>query len=122
MSHGQLGNELLKVAEMMFGQLEKAVAVSLSPNDSVDGFGERVGEALALMGSGQTLIMADLFGGTPANAAARLVKAGSCHLVAGVNLPMLLEILGARGSCSLEKLTELASAAGLAGITTLTQI
>lgn len=107
---------------MMFGPQEKTAAVSLLPSDSADCFQERVVKAMAALGAEQTLILADLFGGTPANAAARQVKNGRCHLIAGVNLPMLLEVLGARNDGSLENLTELASNAGRSAVTTLTGI
>jgi PTS system mannose-specific IIA component len=121
-THGYLGNELLNVAEMMFGPQEAVAAVSLAAGDSVENFQARLAAALASLPGGETLILADLFGGTPANAAARLVRAGSCHLVAGVSLPMLLEVLGARAERGLADLTALAADAGRAAVTVLSDI
>lgn len=121
-THGHLGNELLNVAEMMFGPQEAAAAVSLAAGDSVEGFQARLAAALGALPDGETLILADLFGGTPANAAARLVRAGRCHLVAGVSLPMLLEVLGSRSGRGLADLTALAAAAGRAAVTALSAI
>lgn len=106
----------------MFGPQEAAAAVSLVPRDSVDGFEARLAEAKAALPDGETLVLADLFGGTPANAAARLVKAGRCHLIAGVSLPMLLEVLGARAELGLAELTALAADTGRAAVTALTDI
>ncbi|HSQ05754.1 MAG TPA: PTS fructose transporter subunit IIA [Burkholderiales bacterium] len=39
------------------------------------------------------LILADMYGGTPSNMAAKLVVAGKVEGVAGVNLPMLIRAL-----------------------------
>lgn len=121
-THGHLGNELLNVAEMMFGPQEAVAAVSLAPGDSVEGFLVRLAAALGSLPDGETLILADLFGGTPANAAARLVRAGSCHLVAGVSLPMLLEVLGSRSGRTLADLTALAADTGRTAVTVLRDI
>jgi PTS system ascorbate-specific IIA component len=46
--------------------------------------------ALAILDTPQTLVLTDVFGATPCNAAQKLVDGVNTKLLAGVNLPMLL--------------------------------
>ena len=42
------------------------------------------------------IILTDLFGGTPSNLAISLMKSAGIEVIAGVNLPMLIRLEGAR--------------------------
>ncbi len=42
------------------------------------------------------IILTDLFGGTPSNLAISLMEAGKVEVIAGINLPMLIRLAGAR--------------------------
>ena len=42
------------------------------------------------------IILTDLFGGTPSNLAISLMKSDNIEVIAGVNLPMLIRLEGAR--------------------------
>ena len=42
------------------------------------------------------IILTDLFGGTPSNLAISLMKSENIEVIAGVNLPMLIRLEGAR--------------------------
>jgi mannose/fructose-specific phosphotransferase system component IIA len=44
------------------------------------------------------IILTDLFGGTPSNLAISLMQAGRVEVIAGINLPMLIRLAGARKS------------------------
>ena len=46
-------------------------------------------------GSG-VIILTDLFGGTPSNLAISLLRTGEVEVIAGINLPMLIRLAGAR--------------------------
>ena len=41
-------------------------------------------------------MLTDLFGGTPSNLAISLMEAGKVEVIAGINLPMLIRLAGAR--------------------------
>ena len=41
-------------------------------------------------------MLTDLFGGTPSNLAISLLDAGRVEVIAGINLPMLIRLAGAR--------------------------
>jgi PTS system mannose-specific IIA component len=46
-------------------------------------------------GSG-VILLTDLFGGTPSNLAISLMEPGRIEVIAGINLPMLIRLEGAR--------------------------
>ena len=56
--------------------------------------------------------MTDLFGGTPSNLAISLLEPGKTEVIAGVNLPMLIRLAGARKTCDLRGAAEAAREAG----------
>jgi mannose/fructose-specific phosphotransferase system component IIA len=62
------------------------------------------------------LILTDLFGGTPSNAACIVAAKKNASVVTGVNLPMILEVVLARSGKNLKELTNLAVQSGKEGI------
>ena len=67
------------------------------------------------LGAASVLVLTDVVGATPCNVAQRLVDDVHSHLLAGVNLPMLIKILGSRTK-ALEGLAVEAKQAGCQGI------
>ncbi len=60
---------------------------------------EEIAAAIAKVDTGAGAIMlTDLFGGTPSNLAISLLDAGRVEVIAGINLPMLIRLSGARKS------------------------
>ena len=57
--------------------------------------------ALAEVGAEGTLVLTDMFGGTPTNVALPFLSAG-VEIVTGVNLPMLIKLVGEREGDLLE--------------------
>jgi PTS system mannose-specific IIA component len=56
-----------------------------------------IADAIAEVDSGEgTIILTDLFGGTPSNLAISLMRAGAVEVIAGINLPMLIRLAKAR--------------------------
>jgi mannose/fructose/sorbose-specific phosphotransferase system IIA component len=111
-SHADLGDALIRAAEMIVGSAEGLYAVPLLPEDSPETFGEKLETALQEIEGQETLILIDLFGGTPYNVAARQVLKEHVECVTGANLPMLLELMMSRNGGSL---TELAASIAQAG-------
>ncbi|MBS1240522.1 MAG: sugar transporter subunit, partial [Proteobacteria bacterium] len=63
--------------------------------------------------SGQgAVILTDLFGGTPSNLAISLMKEGTVEVIAGINLPMLIRLAGARDKMSIREAVAAARDAG----------
>jgi len=104
-THGGLGQALLDTAQMIVGQQENVRAVGLDPDSNLEQLRDRLDEAAARLDAGQgVLALVDLFGGTPANAMAALLRAHHYVCLCGVNLPMLLEALLQRDEMSLSEL------------------
>lgn len=111
-SHGELGNALIQAAEMIAGPAEGVHAVSLLPSESPEGFGQKLEEALTEIKGEETIILIDLFGGTPYNVAARKVLSDQNECITGANLPMLLELVTSREDYSLAELAAMITEAG----------
>jgi PTS system mannose-specific IIA component len=96
-SHGQLGRVLLETAAEIVGPFERAEALSVSRRDRLSDVEARVEASIArLEGEDGVLVLADMFGGTAANVALRLVGRRRVEVVTGCNLPMLLKASTAR--------------------------
>ena len=118
-AHGPLPAAFLESTYMILGELPQITSVSLMPGDSLEGLVDSLQAAVNEVNTGDgVLILLDMFGGTPANAAAFLTQqTNDLCAVTGVNLPMLLETFMARMSTDrLESLAETAIAAGHTGI------
>ena len=117
-SHGGLCRELLITAEMILGPAAQTAAAPLATGVSLQDFAAQLRQAVAaLQQEAGVLLLADLAGGTPCNVAAVLAaQSEGLRVVAGVNLPMLLEVLSRREGVSLEELSGIAATAGQGGI------
>jgi PTS system mannose-specific IIA component len=68
------------------------------------------------------IILTDLFGGTPSNLAISLMKSQSVEVIAGVNLPMLIRLEGARRTMDLKSAVGAAREAGRKYISVASEI
>ncbi|MEI3336011.1 MAG: mannose/fructose/sorbose PTS transporter subunit IIA [Clostridium sp.] len=100
-SHGEFAKGILQSSEMIFGEQENVKAVTLMPSEGPDDFKAKLKEAIASFDNqDEVLFLVDLWGGTPFNQANTLFEEhkDSWAIVAGMNLPMLIEAYGARFS------------------------
>ncbi len=92
-TQGQLADELLSAAETITGGLPHFRAVSLDWNGGIDEAIRRIGAAVRELDRGQgVLVLTDMFGSTPSNAALAVARSGAVEVVTGVNLPMVLRL------------------------------
>ncbi len=92
-THGQLATELVNAAEMIVGDLSHFTAVSIGWHDDVELAREAIGSAIErVRGTTGTLILTDMFGGTPANLGVTFLEEGRVEIITGVNLPMLIKL------------------------------
>ena len=117
-AHGHLAEGLVASSAMIAGPQDDVVAVTFDPSEGPDDLLAKYAAAVEASPSDQYLILADLFGGSPYNAAARFAAArDDADVVTGVNLPMLVEVLGRRMlGGNLAELVEVASTAGANGV------
>ncbi|MDQ0496522.1 MULTISPECIES: PTS sugar transporter subunit IIA [Paenibacillus] len=113
-THGKLSKEILRSTEMIFGHLDNVVGVTFEPGESVNGLVEKYKAALETIDWTDGLIfLVDLFGGSPYNAASRIVAGyEKMDIVTGVNLPMIVDLLTNRGLENVENLSDLVIRAG----------
>jgi PTS system mannose-specific IIA component len=89
-THGNVAKELVNALNMIVGDQEKVVALSIDWEVDVDVAKGHIGKAIAQCGKKDVLILTDMFGGTPTNLV--LPFAGErVEVVTGVNLPMLIK-------------------------------
>lgn len=118
-SHGDLSSQLIKSAEMIAGESEGVFSVSLYPGETPEDFEKKLNLVLAKIGDEETIILMDIFSGTPYNVSARQVLRDNVECITGANLPMLIELLMTRDGSSLSELAESITLAGQESIKNL---
>lgn len=115
-THGQFAPGIVQSCEMIFGKREKLRAVTLVPGEGPDDVLAKYEQAIKELGTEKILFFNDLMGGSPYNAACRLVATNENYgIVAGVNLPALIAMSALQdtddGSASIADIMEQALAA-----------
>ena len=96
-THGRLAAEFVVALEHVVGPQEAVAAVCIGPDDDMEARRKDIADAIAQVDRGKgVIILTDLFGGTPSNLAISLMKSENVEVIAGVNLPMLIRLEGAR--------------------------
>jgi PTS system mannose-specific IIA component len=96
-THGQLANELVSAAEMIVGEIPNVTAVSIGWHDDPDAAQTEVREAIDRVEKGEgTVVLTDMFGGTPSNLSLTFLEKDRVEVVTGVNLPMLIKLVSLR--------------------------
>jgi PTS system mannose-specific IIA component/PTS system mannose-specific IIB component len=123
-THGNLSEALIGTAKMIFGTMEHIAEVTFKPGEGIENLLDKYQSASDELGDDQVLFLVDLFGGSPYNAASRFVaRKEGMDVVTGVNLPMLIEVLGKRlAGGSLEELVQTARTAGADGIKSFKEV
>ena len=112
-THGQLAEEFVNAMEHVVGTQADVATVCIGPQDDMEQKRKEIAKAIKLVDSGSgAVILTDLFGGTPSNLAISLLKAGKTEVIAGINLPMLIRLAGARKDMDLTTATAAARDAG----------
>mgnify|MGYP001767511818 FL=1 len=118
-THGELADGMADAVRLIAGPQEQLKTVALREGDSIDELKTRIQAAITETNTGDgSLVFVDMLGASPSNAAAYLVR-DDVEIIAGVNLPMILEILGVRGSMPLRDVADMAMNAGKASIESL---
>ena len=115
-THGQLARELVAAAEMIIGEIPNVTAVSIGWHESPDDAQREIEDAIGRADSGKgTVVLTDMFGGTPSNLSMTLLEKGRVEVVTGVNLPMLIRLASLREEEEGDNLLELATEAAREG-------
>ena len=112
-THGHLAEQFVEAMEHVVGAQEAVATICIGPNDDMEQRREEIASAIGTVDSGNgVIILTDLFGGTPSNLAISLLDAGQVEVIAGINLPMLIRLAGARKSMGVVDAVEAAQTAG----------
>lgn len=121
-THGWAAEQLLKTAEMLLGEQENVGWIDFVPGENAETLIEKYNAQLAKLDTSKgVLFLVDTWGGSPFNAASRIVVDKEHYeVVAGVNIPMLVETFMARDdNPSFDELVALAVETGREGVKTL---
>lgn len=96
-THGRLAEEFVVAMEHVVGPQERIASVCIGPDDDMEARRADIAKAIKTVDKGRgVIVLTDLFGGTPSNLAISLMRAGHVEVIAGINLPMLIRLEGAR--------------------------
>jgi mannose PTS system EIIA component len=115
-AHAPMATALSEVARHVFSDVPQRVyAIDVQPQEGLDELERRLRVIVSARPSGERLIMVDVFGATPYNAAQRLSDLSGTRLLAGVNIPMLWRALSYQ-HLPLDQLVERAHMGAVQGV------
>lgn len=118
-AHGESAPALLKTAGMILGNFENVHPVTFLPGQGPEDLVEEYTRIVEASEAEETLLLVDLFGGSPYNAGAQFAATREgVDVVSGVNVPMLIEVISSAGrkNATLKSLVAKAHKAGTKGI------
>jgi mannose PTS system EIIA component len=112
-THGRLATEFVVAMEHVVGPQRAIETICIGPEDDMESRRADIARAIGEVDSGRgVIVLTDLFGGTPSNLAISLMKPGSVEVIAGINLPMLIRLEGARRTMNVRDAVAAAREAG----------
>lgn len=107
-THGGLARELVKTAKLVVGDQPDLTPVCLEMHEGIEDLKRKITSVLKPVTSPDDgcIILVDMFGGTPSNVSLMLAHEYPIQVVAGVNLPMLIEALSHRAVMDIKKLAD----------------
>ena len=110
-THGKMSEETVNLTKMVLGESEQLDFVTFVPGEGPEDLIKKYQDIIAKYNSEGTLFLVDLFGGSPYNAACRVVaETENTDVITGINVPMLLEVL------DVTELVQIAKNSGINGI------
>jgi PTS system mannose-specific IIA component len=112
-THGRLAQEIIAAMEHMVGPQQQLRGISIGPDDDVERRQREIAAAAKSVDTGQgTVLVTDMYGGTPCNLALTLLDRGKIEVLAGANLPSLIKLADVRARLPLEHAVKEAIDAG----------
>lgn len=122
-THGRLADQFVEAMEHVVGAQTGIATVCIGPHDDMEQRRAEIADKIDAVQSGSgVIILTDLFGGTPSNLAISLLEVGHVEVIAGINLPMLIRLAGARKSMSVVEAVDAAQIAGRNYITVASEL
>jgi PTS system mannose-specific IIA component len=96
-THGRLAEELVSALEHVVGLQTNVACVCIGPDDDMEIRRNEILENATKADEGDgTILLTDMFGGTPSNLAISVMGKANIEVIAGVNLPMLIKLASVR--------------------------
>ena len=112
-THGDLAEHFVDAMQHVVGPQDQVATVCIGPSDDMEQRRKEIAEGIAEVDTGNgAIILTDLFGGTPSNLAISLLETGRVEVIAGINLPMLIRLAGARKAMNVVDAVHAAQEAG----------
>ena len=98
-THGNLALELKSAMEHILGVQKNIEIICISSDDDLDERKNDIEYSIKKIDNNNGIVMlTDMFGGTPSNLAISFLKTGKIEIISGINLPMLVKLIGLRDS------------------------
>jgi len=122
-THGKLAEEFVAALQHVVGEQAQIAAVCIGPEDDMEQRRQEILRRIGEVDSGDgTVLLTDMFGGTPSNLAISVMDRGKVEVIAGVNLPMLIKLASLRQNANLERAVLGAQEAGRKYINVASQL
>ena len=122
-THGRLAAEFVTAMEHVVGPQTAIEAICIGPDDDMESRRADIARAVKAVDDGSgVILLTDLFGGTPSNLAISLMEPGRVEVIAGINLPMLIRLEGARKMMKIKAAVAAARDAGRKYISVASEI
>ncbi len=121
-THGRLALELVFALEHVVGKQENISTICIFPEDDMEVRRADILDAVEKVGSEGVILLTDMFGGTPSNLSISVMKEANVEVIAGVNLPMLIQLAQIRPTYALEEAVKEAQDAGRKYINVASQL
>jgi PTS system mannose-specific IIA component len=104
-THRRLAEEFIATAELIVGQIDNCLGLSLDPELAVDDLRQQINQAMDEVNDGDgVIVLTDMFGGTPSNLSLSFLNQEGIEVVTGVNLPMILRLAQSRQDHKVDEL------------------
>ena len=112
-THGGIGMELVSALEHIVGKQDNILTIGIKPSDKVEKKRIEIIEAVnKVRGERGVVLLTDMFGGTPSNLAISVMNERNVEVLAGANLPMLIQLARIREDTTLIKAVKEAKEVG----------
>jgi len=112
-THGRLAAEFRAAMEHVVGPQRYVEAICIGADDDIEARRQEIRDAITAVDTGDgTILLTDMFGGTPSNLAISMMERPDIEVIAGCNLPLLVKLAKIRGGNTLAECVAQAEAAG----------
>lgn len=115
-SHGEFAKGILDSVRMIVGEKEHVHYLGVLPGDSQEEVEVRLNSIFKLEEKNEWIVLSDILGGSVTNVLLTYATNENIHLISGMNLPLVLEVLLSDDSIDSKEVIDKALTLGREGI------